>query len=358
MLDHSYLLNDALWDSTYFSTVANFTNTMVSGPSRQSLLEEFLDGQRKLLNPRLMPVLKGDGSAKEKSEQLNSLPDEEFAKRIGSVLAVQGPFNVNSDSVGAWKALLASMRDADLKGWSLSDMSPDKKTGFPRFGLPIAGDPDGTPKTAGIDVAGTLRWAGFRALTDDQINTLATNIVEQIRERGAQDKAPSLSVGEFVNRRLGSSNGLHVLAGLLQTAIDKSKVNDKYHGMDSKDLASVTPPNPAALTNIANPAARQGKSAEGAPSILTQGDLLMALAPVITVRGDTFRIRSYGESKAKDGKVEAKAWCEAIVQRMPDYLDPSENPEVKTAQLTKEANIRFGRRFVITSFRWLSPEEV
>ena len=358
MLDHSYLINDALWDSTYFSTVANFTNTMVSGPSRQSLLEEFLDGQRKLLNPRLMPVLQGDGSAKDKSEELDSLTDEAFAKRIGSVLAVQGPFNVNSDSVGAWKALLASMRDADLKGWSLADMSPEKKTGFPRFGLPIAGDPDGTPKTAGIDVAGTLRWAGFRALTDEQIDTLATKIVEQIRERGAQDQAPSLSVAEFVNRRLGSASGLHVLAGLLQTAIDESKINDKFHGLDSKDLSTVTPPNPAALTNIANPQARQGKSAEGAPSILTQGDLLMALAPVITVRGDTFRIRSYGESKAQDGTVEAKAWCEAIVQRMPEYLDSSEAPELKTSELSKETNIRFGRRFVITSFRWLSPEEV
>lgn len=361
MLDHSYLINDALWDSTYFSTVANFTNTMVSGPNRKSMLEEFLDGQRKLLNPRLIPLLEGDGSAKDVAEDLNSLPDEQFAKRIGSVLAVQGPFNVNSDSAGAWKALLASLRDAELKGWSLTDMSPDKKTGFPRFGLPIAGEAkeDNTTQSAGIDLAGQVRWAGFRALSDEQIDTLATHIVEQIRARGEKDQAPSLSVGEFVNRRLGAPAGLHVLAGLLQTAIDKSKINDKFHALDSKDLAVVKPTSSAALTNIATPAAREGKSAEGAPAMLTQGDLLMALAPVITVRGDTFRIRSYGESKAKDGKVEAKAWCEAIVQRMPEYLDPTEVPELKARELNKDKqNIRFGRRFVITSFRWLSPEEV
>ena len=363
MLDHSYLINDALWDSTYFSTVANFTNTMVSGPNRQELLEQFLDGQRKLLNPRLMPVLSGEGSAQDKSKDLNSLADDEFAKRIGSVLAVQGPFNVNSDSVGAWKAMLSSMRDAELKGWGLSNLSPEKRTGFSRFGLPIAGgildDPRAAPKPGTIDVAGqSKRWAGFRALTDEQIDTLANNIVEQIRERGAQDHAPSLSVAEFVNRRLGSSTGLHVLAGLLQTAIDKSKINEPFHAVDSRDLSTVTPTNPAALTNIANPAARLGKSGEGAPSMLTQGDLLMALAPVITVRGDTFRIRSYGESKTKDGAVAAKAWCEAIVQRLPEYLDTTDKPELKTAQLTKETNIRFGRRFVVTSFRWLSPEEV
>ncbi|RYD51600.1 MAG: hypothetical protein EOP83_23360 [Verrucomicrobiaceae bacterium] len=265
---------------------------------------------------------------------------------------------MNSDSVEAWKAMLSSLRGSDLKGWSLVNMSEDKKTGFPRFSFPIAGDPDATSKTAGIDVAGTLRWAGFRALDEDQVDDLAEAIVEEIRLRGKQDKAPSLSLGEFVNRRLGSAGSLQTLAGILQTAIDKSKINDKYHGLDSRDLASVSPPNPAALTNIQNAQARQIKSAEGAPSILTQGDLLMALAPVITVRGDTFRIRSYGESKAKDGKVEAKAWCEAIVQRIPEYLDPIDKPEVKTVDLKSTANTLFGRRFVITSFRWLSPEEV
>jgi hypothetical protein len=209
-----------------------------------------------------------------------------------------------------------------------------------------------------IDAAGQLRWAGFRALSDDQIENLATEIVEQIRLRGSTDKAPSLSLAEFVNRRIAGSGSLHSLAGLLQTAIDESGINNTFHGLDSKDLRSVQPSNPTALTGMANAAARQGMSAEGAPSMLTQGDLLMALAPVITVRGDTFRVRSYGESKAKDGKVEAKAWCEAIVQRMPEYLDPSDQPELKTAELKSDANIRFGRRFVITSFRWLSPEEV
>ena len=357
MLDHSYLINDALWDTTYFSTVANFNNPLVQGATRKSLLEDFLDGKRKLLNPRFTPVL-GSGSAKEQSNDLDSLSDDDFAKRVGKVLAVQGPFNVNSDSIEAWKAMLSSLRGSPVKGWSLVDMAEDKKTGFPRFGFPIAGDPDSTSRTVGIDVAGTLRWAGFRALDEDQVDDLAKAIVEEIRERGKQDKAPSLSLGEFVNRRLGSAGGLQTLAGILQTAIDKSKINEKYHALDSRDLASITPPNPAALTGIQNTQARQIRSAEGAPSILTQGDLLMALAPVITVRGDTFRIRSYGESKTTDGKVEAKAWCEAIVQRVPEYLDPQDSPEVKTAQLKSKANTLFGRRFVITSFRWLSPEEV
>ncbi len=358
MLDHSYLMNDALWDSTYFSTVGNFTNALLSSASRQTMLTEFLDGRRKLLNQRFIPMIQGDGSPEEVAQTLDSLGDEELSERMGSVMGIQGPFNVNSDSVGAWKALLSSLRDTELRGWNNSEMTPSDKTGFSRSSLPIAGDAENPGANASIDVAGQVRWAGFRALDDDQINLLANSIVEQIRLRGRADKAPSLTLGEFVNRRLSSSAGLHSKAGLLQTAIDESGINNEFHDLDSRDLRTTPVSNPGLLTGMVNPEARQGYTAEGAPPILTQGDLLMALAPVITVRGDTFRVRAYGESRNAAGDIGAKAWCEAVVQRLPEYLDPSEQPELKTAELNQQANIRFGRRFVITSFRWLSPEEV
>ncbi len=357
MLDHSYLINDALWDRTYFSTVANFANVLIPGGSRKTLLTDFMKGDRKLLNPRFVPLLQGQGSIDQQAEELDALDEITLSRRLASTLGIQGPFNVNSDSVGAWKAMLTSLRDADLRGWSMTNLAPGDKTGFPRFGLPIAGDVE-EGKNAGIDLQGQIRWAGFRALDDEQIDLLATQIVAQIRARGTEDNAPSLNLAEFVNRRLGNSSALHSLAGLLQTAIDESGINNEFHKLDSKDLASTPITNPASLTGIANADARKGKSAEGAPAMLTQGDLLMALAPVITVRGDTFRVRAYGESRTKDGKVEAKAWCEAIVQRLPEYLDASEKPELKFAALNEEANKVFGRRFVISSFRWLSPEEV
>lgn len=364
LLDHSYLLNDALWDSTYFSTVANFTNPMVSGPNRKTLLTEFFKGDRKLLNPRFIPNLQGQGSIEEQAAALDSLDEATLSRRMASALMIQGPFNVNSDSAAAWEAMLSSLRDADLRGWRMSELSPAGKTGFPRAGLPIAGDADQGGGKAGLDVAGKVRWAGFRTLDDEQISTLADKIVEQIRARGAEDSAPSLTLGEFVNRRLGSSSGLHVLSGLLQKAIEESGINDRYTSstnsdeLDSKVLGTASLTHASALTGLVNPDARKGFSGEGAPSMLTQGDLLMALAPVITVRGDTFRIRAYGESRTKEGEVNAKAWCEAVVQRTPEYLDPKDSPEVKTVALQEDANRRFGRRFVITSFRWLSPGEV
>ena len=39
-----------------------------------------------------------------------------------------------------------------------------------------------------------------------------------------------------------------------------------------------------------------GTTADGAPGVITQADLLTAIAPVLTARGDTFRIRAYGEA--------------------------------------------------------------
>ena len=39
-----------------------------------------------------------------------------------------------------------------------------------------------------------------------------------------------------------------------------------------------------------------GSTSDGAPDSLTQADLLNRLAPALTVRGDTFKIRAYGGS--------------------------------------------------------------
>ena len=196
-------------------------------------------------------------------------------------------------------------------------------------------------------------------MNDAQIKLLAVNIVEQIQARGIKDSAPSLSLGEFVNRRLGSGSEIQTVAGLLQTAINNSKLNetDEIKTRDSWDLSTRPIVNPKALTGLVNADARRGQSAEGAPPMLTQGDLLMALAPVITVRGDTFRIRAYGESRSKGGNVTATARCEAVIQRVPDYLDATDSPGLKPVDLKQEVNQRFGRRLLVVSFRWLAPAE-
>ncbi|MDB6080066.1 MAG: hypothetical protein JWO82_3813 [Akkermansiaceae bacterium] len=353
--DQSYLINDALWDSFFFSTAAKFQSGLAGTKDRQALLQDFFENTHPLLNTRLIPLVSNLGSISKKVSELDGLDTDDFSKTIAGSMAIEGPFNVNSDSVGAWKAVLSSLRDRSVAGWTGKAFDNKDRTALVRTGFPVAGeidtDPD-NPETA-VGVLGKKSWSGFRSMDDNQINALANAIVTVIRARGKGDKAPSATLGEFVNRRVGGS--LHSVKGLLETALENSKINDRF--LLDTDYSRVVQPSTVPLVGLLSPASRDGYTAEGAPPVITQGDLLMALAPVITVRGDTFRIRTYGESRDSDDKVVASAWCEAIVQRIPDYVDPADQPEI-TGNDLKQVNQNFGRRFEIVSFRWLSPEEV
>lgn len=66
------------------------------------------------------------------------------------------------------------------------------------------------------------------------------------------------------------------------------------------------------------------------------------LAPWLTVRSDTFRLRAYGETRnpAEPATVVAAAWCEALVQRQPEEFPGA------------------GRRFIVLGFRWLGPDDI
>jgi len=359
MLDHSYLLNDGLWDSYYLSSLTTYggsTGGVVSTASAlKSVLAGVFDGSAAALNGRIVPAMPS-GDAQGLADKLTALSDLDRSKQLAKYVAISGPFNVNSTSVDAWRAVLGSFRDRTINGIELGGatgavvnqkaFTNSEITPFVRMGKPLA---DSNPPAG-------LLWAGFRSLTDAQIEELAKLIVAEITASGVKDSAPFLSLGEFVNRRLGSVSDLHSLAGLLQTAIDKSTVNDLYKARDSKTL-SVASVSAKRKQGVQTEAVLSGVSAEGAPSMLTQGDLMSALAPIATVRGDTFKIRSYGEATSIDGKtVTARARCEAVVQRIPDFVDSANNPETPIASLS-DTNKIFGRRFTIVSFRWLSDRE-
>ena len=94
----------------------------------------------------------------------------------------------------------------------------------------------------------------------------------------------------------------------------------------------------------------------GSAGYLSQAALLTAFGSQITVRGDTFVIRAYGDHRDASDKILARSWCEAVVQRSPDYVDQTDAPDASGA-LTAE-NSRFGRKLKIISFRWLKREEI
>ncbi|QJE95149.1 hypothetical protein [Luteolibacter luteus] len=334
--DVCFLTNEALWDGYFFSgaapelspgtrpNIATAWDNPVARESRslKSVVENFVEDpmNKPLANPRMRLYLGGA-----QAEQLaDDLLEPSGCVKIAGHLMVDGAFNVNSTDVDAWTALLSGMRgqkfDLDSGG-----SSPSSETAFPRFRNPSKGA-DGN-------------WNGFRTLSDGQIRELAQNIVDQVRLRG-----PFLSLSEFINRRIETSDLGR--SGAIQSAIDKAGFNT---GAKQATFQTVNYP-AEARTHIVN------DTGVGIPGYLTQADVLQSLAPVITCRSDTFTIRGYGEAKDKDGKVLARAWCEAVVQRVPDFLDPNDPSYSAIADLSP-VNQNFGRRFEIVSFRQIPRPE-
>jgi hypothetical protein len=209
-----------------------------------------------------------------------------------------------------------------------------------------------------IDDAKTNDWNGHRELTDKELETLASKIVDEVRSRG-----PFLSMSEFVNRQIGP-NGPLTRRGALEAAITDSKINDDFFknnpgGPKVTDIALTDISDPK-IYKYNTPEVVTGNPAAGAPGWISQGDLLRVLEPAATVRGDTFVIRVCGEAWDPNGKVTARAYAEAVVQRVPEYVDPADRPSKNayTEISAAKANKKFGRRINLISFRWLSSNEI
>ncbi len=361
LLDHSVLANHALYDRFYFSTFA--TRGAVK-PDK--VFEEFMDGIAPLATQSFQPYLPaGKTNASAKAElYASSKPKETAYQNAAEYQMVRGPFNVNSTSIQAWKAVLASMNKSEVATlWARSAALETKTTpGTPIFAMSLlnGGLVNGAVVPSKIDDAKTNEWNGYHELSDSQLTTLATEIVKQVRLRG-----PFLSMSEFVNRQVGSESDLS-LSGALEKAIIDS-------GINNNTLTSITTPLAAtdfsntALYNYKTLAATTGNPAAGAPGWISQGDLMRILEPAATVRSDTFVIRVFGDAQDASGKITARAFAEAVVQRVPEYVDPVDRPSVNAYDITlptavpstaAAANKAFGRRMNVVSFRWLSSNEI
>jgi hypothetical protein len=145
------------------------------------------------------------------------------------------------------------------------------------------------------------------------------------------------------------------LYGALQAALEDPMVDINKDYRD-KIITDADIPG----TNYAFPEAARGPRYQGTPAYISQADILQSIAPIINARSDTFLIRTYGEALAPDGTtVLARAWCEAVVQRYPEYINPQDAPETpETDPALHPENKAFGRRITMKSFRWLSKDEI
>ena len=322
-------------------------------------------------------------------------------ERAASYVQVDGGFNVNSTSVAAWKLLLSGTynRSALVSGGAGSNASnAANRTVFPRTPKPLV--PENTTTTgyvinADFNAAKSLDNSSATASLRE-VDLLATAIVEEVKRRG-----PFLSLADFVNRRLipdqtDEEGDWLGLGGTLQVAIDKVTqknlktdgtvtnpiLNAKYHvqgvggiydlpfkssdgtdWMNPAKTGQTSQPDMSEHMNGGTPSDRFAVAYRSGPAYLMQADVLQAIAPLLTVRGDTFVVRTYGDvTNPATGSTTpvAKAWCEAVVQRMPETVDSADNIIQPGSSVgpAYDSKYPFGRRMKVVMFRWLSEAEV
>jgi len=264
-------------------------------------------------------------------------------------LASDGAFNVNSDSLVAWKSVLSSTLGRSVR---LADGSLDTVLGegaFPRFSRSVYGSVD----TGVMAEDSEALYGGYRGLDPDAIEELALAIIEESRERG-----PYHSLADFVNRNPDSADEAHRVSGPIEAAIRESGVNDFVHesglllqaGQDYEEFYVDDLRQPRALSGTED-LGTTVSMADQAPGLLTQIDLLKALGPRLQARSDTFRI--VGKAQVLNPVTEAvtaEVRFSALVQRVPEWVGEAVEPW-ETPPPDSEAE-RFGRRFRVVNFKW------
>lgn len=361
--DHGLMINDALWDRWFCSSVSDMPEKKGKKEARQ-VLSDFLEGKKELPVARYVKSL----TPYKNDDIVKRIMEEDGWKYIAQYLMIDGGFNVNSTSVEAWASVLQGLSRRQLvtnSSGRLALVEPGKSDNnvlFSRFMVSTANQSiDNLGGYSMMQGSSSLRdnlnmvsaWGDVRSLDSDKIRELAKQIVKQVKERG-----PFLNMSDFINRRLDTKKE-HALTGALQAAIDATDINEMF--MDEKS----TPINGGKLYQFKE--AEEGSIYTAAPGYLIQSDVLASLGNILTVRDDTFTVRSYGCVRNARRAILAQAWCEAVVQRTMDYVDPSNaptdcdyDPEGKAMRgkgLTA-ANKVFGRRFRVVSFKWLDAWDI
>ena len=373
--DVSWQINDALFDRYYLSGLAPAYTIGSSGYAEtegvEATLERFYgsDPLAAEANPVLQPYIP-EGMTPAQVTTL--LEDEDGYLQLGAFSLIRGAFNVNSTSVKAWSALLRGNRDLATESLQGTTDAGDDATPFPLTASPS-------------DVGSETGWEQLSRLTNTQIDLLAEKIVDEVRARG-----PFMSLSDFVNRRIVEDSAGY--QGALQQAIETADINAGIRSATSDEVPDYTvragSPNLEQinsdpgwrfrgftytdLTNIFDLASNDPgyvgnrNCAVGIPKEINQANVLLPIAPKLTARSDTFKIRAYGEVVSVGGEV-VQAVCEATVQRVPEYVNETDAPWDENyltpqfpsgvAQLDA-VNQNFGRKFKITKLRWLEQSEL
>ena len=351
--DTSYLYNDTLFDGYFFSGIPSEDRDSIKFQRNHTFPygieygKDYVVARSPIANTRLSyyktPDLDNLRGLDTKSETADGF------EKAAACLMIDAPFNINSTSAKAWQAILSGFRGQDIVGVdggiSGSDRSKKNYRGFESSPFVDNFIPSGN----NFSLSGEKEdiYAGYRRLNDAEIISLSEKIVKEIRDRGA-----SRTLGAFVNRDLqGTINqkkmgriDAAIKAAGFNTFSDSSHYADRYSNPDKKGARMFK-------DSIVE------DSYAGLSGYIKQQDVLRPLAPIMTSRGDTFTLRCYGETtNPASGQISGKAWCEAVLQRLPDYVDSSLDPWEKPK--ATNTNKRYERTFKVVQFRWLHSENI
>lgn len=268
----------------------------------------------------------------------------------------RGAFNVNSTSKDAWRGVLSglTLRDwqytlledkgGDDTPWSRSRASIPLRRAFARFAHTADETFTAPDNDGGMGVIPSKYYRrGIRRMSNVQIDAMAEIIVRKLKERGR----PYASMAEFLSASVtdDAQNG----PSLLEYALNPEDSADKalYERSGGKPLYEWTADEVAEEGSSVGGDA-SGEIDKGAPADISQADILNTLAPLLQVRSDTFKIRSYGDVRDASGQTVARALCEVTVQRLPDPVVSPSDP----ARRKRPGEL--GRTFKVTSLQWLN----
>ena len=282
-----------------FYTVANNSNLLKNAISHDSLVDYSF-----LLNDVLFDgyfCSTVDSSRNFSNKRFKVLNNGAAAKD----LMIKHPLNVNSINENAWIAALAGNNDGETaKFYRVFDDKFAKK------------------------------------ISQSQIKLVAQNLVKNIR-----NSARFATIGEFVNRAVpynSTDAGEFIREGVVKNAIKKSGINSSFVNVTvDKNVWWL------------DDESASGAIEEGFAEFLSQGDVIAPMSHFLVSRGDTFIVRAYGDDWNDDSKTcSTHAICEAVVQRIPEFLNNFDSADSEFTELTA-LNQEFGRRFKVILFRWL-----
>jgi hypothetical protein len=330
------------------------------------------------VTPVTPPAEGGDETPTEGTPAVPSLPGAHSSK----FFLQAGAFNLNSTNPAAWRAVLRSVRFPAPRAFTYLNAAADTGTAgddalatlsssdarffrFPQTAqetfkteAPVAVAEGETPTV----VASTdLFRQGMKTLDGPMVAALAEKITALITIKQRAENplgGPFRTVEEFISPSpLFASVDAEGIVGaprsLLEAAIADAETS-------TGQKINTTTSGPIKFSS----------------QYLTQADVMTALAPILFARSDTFLIRTYGEAlNPTTTAVEGRAWCEALVQRTPEFFsDPANNPpDVAISAFDAPSNVDdpasaptpehtlnkiYGRRFKVISFRWLTRSDI